>query len=88
VLASAATQIDEAYDLIDAVLSPSAGEWLIRRGSNHSNRRTYSHLDAKVLAEMGVPQDPTDLLTHSRFLREYPRLAAYQRIFDEIRNGT
>jgi spermidine/putrescine transport system substrate-binding protein len=88
VLTSAATQIDEAYDLIDAVLSPSAGEWLIRRGSNHSNRRTYSHLDAKVLAEMGVPQDPTDLLTHSRFLREYPRLAAYQRIFDEIRNGT
>jgi spermidine/putrescine transport system substrate-binding protein len=88
VLTSAATQIDEAYDLIDAVLSPSAGEWLIRRGSNHSNRLTYSHLDPKVLAEMGVPQDPTDLLAHSRFLHEYPRLAAYQRIFDEIRNGT
>jgi hypothetical protein len=72
--------------LIDAVLAPSTGVNWLSRGSNHANRKTYDLVDAGILAEMGTPRDPTELLATSIFLREYPRLAEYQRMFDEVRD--
>lgn len=85
VLTSSATEVDAAYELIDAVLSPTTGVKWIERGSNHSNSRTYKMIDEATLVEMGVPRDPTNLLTSSIFLRDYPRLSDYQTMFDEIR---
>lgn len=86
VMTSAATEVDAAYELIDSVLSPAVGIKWIERGSNHSNRRTYELIDEATLVEMGVPRDPTDLLSDSVFLREYARLPDYQRMFDQIRD--
>jgi spermidine/putrescine transport system substrate-binding protein len=86
VLAKAATEIDAAHDLIDAVLAPSTGVNWLNRGSNHANRKTYDLVDAATLVEMGTPRDPSELLASSIFLREYPRLAEYQRMFDEVRD--
>lgn len=85
VLTSSATEVDAAYELIDSVLSPTTGVKWVERGSNHSNRKTYELIDEATLVEMGVPRDPTHLLTSSIFLREYPRIADYQKMFDEIR---
>jgi len=78
--------VDAAYELIDAVLTPSTGIKWIERGSNHANRKTYELIDEKALAELGVPRDPSDLLAESVFLREYWRLAEYQQMFDETRD--
>ncbi len=86
VLARSATEVDDAHDLIDAVLAPSTGINWLSRGSNHANRKTYDLVDAATLAEMGMPRDPSELLTTSVFLREYPRLTEYQRMFDEVRD--
>lgn len=85
VLTKSSTEVDAAYELIDSVLSPTTGVKWIERGSNHCNRKTYEMIDEATLVEMGVPRDPTDLLKGSVFLREYPRLADYQSMFDEIR---
>jgi len=87
VLTKSATEVDAAYDLIDAILAPSTGVKWIERGSNHANRKTYQLIDEQKLAELGVPRDPSDLLASSVFLREYPRLAEYQRMFDETRDS-
>jgi spermidine/putrescine transport system substrate-binding protein len=87
VLAKSATEVDAAYDLIDAVLTPSTGVKWIKRGSNHANRKTYELIDDRTLAELGVPRDPSDLLAASVFLRDYPRLAEYQRMFDQTRDS-
>lgn len=87
VLTSSATAITEAYELMDAILSPSTGLKWIARGSNHSNRKTYELIDEATLVQLGVPRDPTQLLDTSFFLRAYPRLAEYQRMFDETRDA-
>lgn len=87
VLTKSATEIDAAYDLIDAILAPSTGVKWIERGSNHANRKTYELIDEKTLAELGVPRDPSELLAASVFLRDYPRLAEYQKMFDETRDS-
>ena len=87
VLAKTATEVDAAYDLIDAVLAPSTGVKWIERGSNHANRKTYELIDERTLAELGVPRDPSDLLAASVFLRDYPRLAEYQQMFDQTRDS-
>jgi spermidine/putrescine transport system substrate-binding protein len=86
VLSANATEADAAHELIDAVLAPSTGVNWLSRGSNHANRKTYELVDETTLAEMGIPRDPSDLLATSVFLREYPRLAEYQRMFDEVRD--
>jgi spermidine/putrescine transport system substrate-binding protein len=86
VLSASATEVDAAHELIDAVLAPSTGVNWLGRGSNHANRKTYELVDETTLAEMGIPRDPSELLATSIFLREYPRLAEYQRMFDEVRD--
>jgi spermidine/putrescine transport system substrate-binding protein len=87
VLTNSATEVDAAYELIDAMLAPITGVKWVERGSNHSNRKTYERIDEATLVEMGVPRDPTELLASSVFLRDYPRLADYQRMFDAVRGG-
>jgi spermidine/putrescine transport system substrate-binding protein len=87
VLAKAATEVNAAYELIDAILAPATGVKWIERGSNHANRKTYELIDERTLAELGVPRDPSELLAASIFLRDYPRLAEYQQMFDETRDS-
>jgi spermidine/putrescine-binding protein len=53
VLAKAATEVNAAYELIDAILAPATGVKWIERGSNHANRKTYELIDERTLAELG-----------------------------------
>jgi spermidine/putrescine-binding protein len=47
-----------AYDLINAMLDPESGRWLIEHeGYFHSNRRTYKVVDPKILSDLGA-SDP------------------------------
>jgi spermidine/putrescine-binding protein len=44
----------QAYDFIDAMISPEAGEFLIAsQGYGHSNRKAYERVDPEVLADLG-----------------------------------
>lgn len=44
----------QAYDFIDAMISPEAGEFLIsQQGYGHSNRKAYERVDPDVLADLG-----------------------------------
>src|SRR3546814_11994398 len=44
----------QAYDFIDAMISPEAGEFLIAsQGYGHSNRKSYERVDPDVLADLG-----------------------------------
>jgi spermidine/putrescine transport system substrate-binding protein len=86
VLAKAATEIDAAYDLIDAMLTPEAGEWLLNtHGYGHSNRKTYERVDPQLLVDLGMPRDITQMLTHGHFTREFKRMELMQQIFDDVR---
>ena len=49
-------KIDRAYDLIDAFLSPSAGEfWVGSYATGHSNAKTYEAFSEEELIERGLP---------------------------------
>ncbi len=68
VLHSKAPEPDRAYELIDAMIDPDAGEYLIGEyGYGHSNAESFARLSAERLAELGFPKDPLDLLSHGLF---------------------
>jgi spermidine/putrescine transport system substrate-binding protein len=84
VLTRTATEIDLAYELMNSLLSPPTGRFLIETGTAHANRKVFETIDAETLAMLGLPNGPEDLLANSVFLRHSPRMAEYQRLFDEI----
>lgn len=85
VLAKGATEIDEAYDMIDAMLAPEAGKWLFDTFAyGHSNRKTLDLIDPAAWAELGMPQDVDQLLRHGHFTREFERYDLMQSILEEV----
>ncbi len=68
VLHSKAPEPDKAYELIDAMIDPDAGEYLIGEyGYGHSNSESFARLSAERLAELGFPKDPLELLNSGLF---------------------
>ncbi len=68
VLHSKAPEVDKAYDLIDAMLGPTAGAFLIDdTGYGHSNAKSFERTPAERLAELGFPKDPLELLDRGLF---------------------
>jgi spermidine/putrescine transport system substrate-binding protein len=85
VLTSQAREVDKAYDLIDAILSPDAGEWLINYGYGHSNLRSFARVPEKTLAERGLSKNVEEHLKSGIFSRENPRLADLQQMFEAVK---
>lgn len=81
VLLKSAADADQAYRLMDYLISPEAGSWFASRHSGHSNRNSAMPGGA----DQGVSLDPAEILSKSVFLRVSPRLADYQLMFDEVR---
>jgi spermidine/putrescine transport system substrate-binding protein len=89
VIGKGAAHPDLAHEFIDAMIAPEAGEWLIReQGYGHSNRKTFDLVDPKLLAERGLPTDPSELLSAGVFSREIKRLDEYERLFQAIKAAT
>jgi len=87
VLSKTATEVDKAYDLMNAMLSPQAGKWLIENlGYGHSNRKAYGLVDQAVLEGLGLPRDPEIMLSNSLFTREMARPDTATRLFEELRS--
>jgi spermidine/putrescine transport system substrate-binding protein len=89
VIGKDAPHLDLAHEFIDAMLSPEAGVWLItEQGYGHSNRKTFDTVDPKILAERGLPKDPTELLSSGVFSREIKRIDDYERLFESVKAQT
>lgn len=85
VLTRNAAEVDKAYDLIDAILAPEAGKWIIETwGYGHSNRKSFDMIDDDLLADLGMPRDVDQLLSHGHFTREFDRLDLMQTILEEV----
>ncbi len=88
VVTAAATNLDAAYDLIDAMIAPDAGQQMITKlGYGHSNRKTFDMVGEQELADRGLPKDPTDFLAAGVFSRENKRLADLEQMFSEVKGG-
>src|SRR3546814_19385311 len=88
VLSPEAAEIDKAYDLIDAMIAPEAGEWLItQQGYGHSNRKAFELVPDETLAALGLPKNPSQLLSAGIFSKDNKRLDDLQQMFEEVKAG-
>jgi spermidine/putrescine transport system substrate-binding protein len=84
-LIAGAKEVDKAYDLMDAMLDPAAGQWLVTaNGYGHSNKKTFDLVDDATLAELGLPKDPTEMLSSGIFSRENKKIDVLQKMFEEV----
>ena len=62
----------EVYDLLNAVLDPEVGKYVIEVFNyGHSNAKSYELADPEVLASMGLT-DPVAMMSTSQFFDEMP----------------
>jgi spermidine/putrescine transport system substrate-binding protein len=88
VLCTGAPQPELAHDLMDALISPDAGEWLINYGYGHSNKLSFERVTPELLADRGFPADPTAYLKQGIFSRDNKRLDDLQQMFEAVMAGT
>lgn len=75
-----------AYDLVNAMLEPRVGAWLIENfGYGHSNRRTFEEVPQARLQELGI-MSPDELFSSGIFFAEMDNdvreryIAAFERV--------
>lgn len=77
---------DNAYDLLDAMIAPDAGKWLIEaQGYGHSNKKSFELVSEDDLKKRGLPKDPATMLASALFGREQQRLADLQTMFEAVK---
>lgn len=63
-----APQRDKAHDLINAMLDPVVGEFImVDYGYGHSNSATFDALTPEQIANTGLPNDPNAFLASGKF---------------------
>ena len=82
-------KVDRAYDLIDAFLSPEAGDhWVRSFGTGHSNAKTYQAFSSDELAMRGLPPGDVEGYIKSGIfqatIRNEPQL---QAMYEEVKAG-
>jgi spermidine/putrescine transport system substrate-binding protein len=88
VMSKSATHVDLAYDLMDAMISPEAGQWLMTEyGYGHSNKKAYDLVGEAKLTELGLPMDPGPMMSSAVFSQENHRLDSLQAMFEEVKAG-
>jgi len=89
VLSKDAPNPDAAYDLIDAMIATDAGKWLIEvQGYGHSNRKTFELVDEALLAERGLPKDPTEFLNAGHLYKPVKDLEGMSNMYEAVKAGT
>jgi spermidine/putrescine transport system substrate-binding protein len=88
VLMKDAPNVDKAYDLIDAMIAPEAGKWLIESyGYGHSNKKTFDMVDDKMLAERNLPRDPSVFFSQGIFQQPTADADRLHKMFEEVKAG-
>ncbi|KAA3623910.1 MAG: extracellular solute-binding protein [Proteobacteria bacterium] len=60
---------DEAHDIIDSMLAPETGKYVIEEyGYGHSNAKSFDLVDKETLANLGLDVDPTDYVNAGKFI--------------------
>lgn len=78
-----------AYDLIDAMLAPESGKYLIEAyGTGHANAKSFDIADS-ALVEANALADPDRALAQGKFIPAIPAdiRAKYTKLFDEVKAG-
>jgi spermidine/putrescine transport system substrate-binding protein len=89
VLSKNAPNVDAAYDLIDAMIAPEAGKWLIEvQGYGHSNRKSFEIVDDATLADRGLPKDPIEFLNKGVLYRPVKDLEGISNMYESVKAGT
>lgn len=89
VLSKNAPNPDAAHDLIDAMIATDAGKWLIEvQGYGHSNRKTFELVDEALLAERGLPKDPTEFLNAGHLYKPVKDLEGMSNMYEAVKAGT
>jgi spermidine/putrescine transport system substrate-binding protein len=69
VLATGAPHYDKAHELIDAMIGPRPGIFLIEEyGYGHSNMKAFEAVDEEVLVARGLSKDPLSILEAGVFI--------------------
>jgi len=88
VLDAKAEHVDAAYDLMDAIIAPETGQFLLSEyGYGHSNQKAFDLVGDEVLERVGIPRDPSELFASGLFSQGNPRIAELQQIFEEVKAG-
>ncbi|MEM6577075.1 MAG: extracellular solute-binding protein [Pseudomonadota bacterium] len=85
-----APNVDLAYDVIDSLLSPESGQFMINDyGYGHSNSKSFEPFDEAELADKGLAKDPFEVLSAGHF--QVPQTQDWETkmntIFEEIKAG-
>ncbi len=68
VISANAPHVDKAHDVIDSLLSPASGEFLIDvYGYGHSNIKSFERVSEERLAELGLSRNPDDVLGAGKY---------------------
>ena len=85
-----APHYDLAHDLIDAMISPETGAYVINEfGYGHSNTKSFDLVSDERLAELGLTRNPNDILDRGVFqtTQSDELLTRINRDFEEIMAG-
>lgn len=83
-----APQVDKAHELIDAMISPEAGQYFITEfGYGHGNQKSFELVDDETLAAVGLPRDPTTLLEAGVFSSDNKRQDEITQMFEAVKAG-
>ncbi len=76
-----------AYDMIDSMLDPMAGKYMIEEwGYGHANKLAFDLVEPALLADRGL-SDPNALFEQGVFLDEISRREKYEEMFTEVKAG-
>lgn len=81
---------DKAHAIIDSLISPEVGAYIIENfGYGHCNRASYKNVSDEVLAEMGLTSDPSDMLDDGHYQLPQPQEFETQlnKEFEEMMAG-
>ncbi len=83
------SKIDLAYDLIDAFLEPSTGEyWIGEFGMGHSNNKSYAAFSADELKARGLPPDDIEgYIANGIFQATIKNEPELQAMYEEVKAG-
>jgi spermidine/putrescine transport system substrate-binding protein len=70
------------------MIAPEAGKWLVEtQGYGHSNRKTFEVVDDAILAERGLPKDPSAFLNNGIMFKPNKRLEEISGLFEAVKAG-
>jgi spermidine/putrescine transport system substrate-binding protein len=88
VLHKKAANVDKAYDLIDAMLSPEAGVFMVTDyGLGHANAKTFEVAGDKAIQAAGLSRDAEAFLKNGVFSNQFKDRDAVTTMFEEVKAG-